>query len=237
MGTAEKEIKILIVEDDEDISRILAKIMRLQGYVPTQAYSGSEAGLLLFSEGRKETYDLILMDLMLPGMAGEELIRKIRENSDVPIIVLSAKSALEDKVDVLNAGADDYLTKPFAKEEVAARVNGALRRSRRSGKAPAAEKPVLSYKKLKIYQEAREAQVGGKPLALTAHEYDILCLLAQNPQKVYSRNSLYELIWQGSYLGEDNTVNVHVSNLRKKIAALDKEEYIKTVWGIGFKMA
>lgn len=237
MGTAEKEIKILIVEDDEDISRILAKIMRLQGYVPTQAYSGSEAGLLLFSEGRKETYDLILMDLMLPGMAGEELIRKIRENSDVPIIVLSAKSALEDKVDVLNAGADDYLTKPFAKEEVAARVNGALRRSRRNGKAPAAEKPVLSYKKLKIYQEAREAQVGGKPLALTAHEYDILCLLAQNPQKVYSRNSLYELIWQGSYLGEDNTVNVHVSNLRKKIAALDKEEYIKTVWGIGFKMA
>ena len=235
----EDEVKILIVEDDADISEILSKIMRLQGYVPTQAFSGSEAGLRLFSEGAgREQYDLILLDLMLPGVTGEELIGKIRENSDVPIIVLSAKSALEDRVGVLNLGADDYLTKPFEKEEVIARVNSALRRyGRGKNQNAGVQEQILSYKNLKIYPEAREATVGEKPLSLTAHEYDILCLLVQNPGKVYSRESLYELIWQGSYLGEDNTINVHVSNLRKKIAALDTEEYIKTVWGIGFKMA
>ena len=233
------EVKILIVEDDADISEILSKIMRLQGYVPTQAFSGSEAGLRLFSEGAgRGQYDLILLDLMLPGVTGEELIGKIRENSDVPIIVLSAKSALEDRVGALNLGADDYLTKPFEKEEVIARVNSALRRYGRSkNQSAGAQEQTLSYKNLKIYPEAREATVCEKPLSLTAHEYDILSLLVQNPGKVYSRDSLYELIWQGSYLGEDNTINVHVSNLRKKIAALDEEEYIKTVWGIGFKMA
>lgn len=235
----EDEVKILIVEDDADISEILAKIMRLQGYVPTQAFSGSEASLRLFAEGAgREQYDLILLDLMLPGVTGEELIGKIRENSDIPIIVLSAKSALEDRVGALNLGADDYLTKPFEKEEVIARVNSALRRYGRSkNQSAGAQEQTLSYKNLKIYPEAREATVCEKPLSLTAHEYDILSLLVQNPGKVYSRESLYELIWQGSYLGEDNTINVHVSNLRKKIAALDEEEYIKTVWGIGFKMA
>lgn len=235
----EDEVKILIVEDDADISEILAKIMRLQGYVPTQAFSGSEAGLRLFSEGAgREQYDLILLDLMLPGVTGEELIEKIRENSDVPIIVLSAKSALEDRVGALNLGADDYLTKPFEKEEVIARVNSTLRRyGRGKNQAAGMQEQILSYKNLKIYPEAREVTVCEKPLSLTGHEYDILCLLVQNQGKVYSRESLYELIWQGSYLGEDNTINVHVSNLRKKIAALDEEEYIKTVWGIGFKMA
>ena len=235
----EDEVKILIVEDDADISQILAKIMRLQGYVPTQAFSGSEANLRLFSEGTgREQYDLILMDLMLPGLPGEELIGRIRQTSDVPIIVLSAKSALEDRVGVLNMGADDYLTKPFEKEEVIARVNSALRRYGRGKKQAAVTKEqALSYKNLKIDPEAREVTVCEKPLSLTAHEYDILCLLVQNPGKVYSRESLYELIWQGSYLGEDNTINVHVSNLRKKIAVLDETEYIKTVWGIGFKMA
>lgn len=235
----EEEVKILIVEDDPDISHILAKIMHLQGYVPTQAFSGSEANLRLFSEGTgREEYDLILMDLMLPGLPGEELIERIRETSDVPIIVLSAKSALEDRVGVLNMGADDYLTKPFEKEEVIARVNSALRRYGRGRKqAGTTKEQTLSYKNLKIYPEAREVTVCERPLSLTAHEYDILCLLVQNPGKVYSRESLYELIWQGSYLGEDNTINVHVSNLRKKIAVLDETEYIKTVWGIGFKMA
>lgn len=235
----EDEVKILIVEDDADISQILAKIMRLQGYVPTQAFSGSEANLRLFSEGTgREEYDLILMDLMLPGLPGEELIGRIRQSSDIPIIVLSAKSALEDRVGVLNMGADDYLTKPFEKEEVIARVNSALRRYGRGRKQAATMKEqIFSYKNLKIYPEAREVTVCEKPLSLTAHEYDILCLLVQNPGKVYSRESLYELIWQGSYLGEDNTINVHVSNLRKKIAVLDETEYIKTVWGIGFKMA
>ena len=258
------------MEDDADINRILARIMKMQGYETVSAFSGSEAELRLFPNAGgtiSKEYDLVLLDLMLPGVMGEELVQKIRKKSDVPVIVISAKTALEDKVLVLNAGADDYLVKPFEKEEVIARVNGALRRYRRlsggqgakSGAAALAngngraledgevvqrraaepEQPgkPLCYKNLTLYPEAREAQVCGKMLSLTGHEFDILELLLQNPAKVYSRESLYEQIWQGGYYGEDNTVNVHVSNLRKKIAAVDGEEYIKTVWGIGFKMA
>ena len=231
--------RILIVEDDADINCILAKIMQKQGYETVQAFSGSEAELRLFPEGVK-AYDLILLDLMLPGVMGEDLIRRIREKYEIPIIVISAKTGLEDRVNVLNMGADDYLTKPFEKEEVSARVNGALRRYKRFGgteDAACEEKTVLTYKNLTLYPDAREVKVCGRELSLTAHEYDILLLLVQNPGKVYSRESLYEQVWQGGYFGEDNTVNVHVSNLRKKIAAFDEEEYIKTVWGIGFKMA
>ncbi len=265
------DTKILIVEDDADINQILERIMKMQGYETVSAFSGSEAELRLFSgageSGISKEYDLILLDLMLPGVMGEELVQKIRDKSDIPVIVISAKTALEDRVCVLNAGADDYLVKPFAKEEVIARVNGALRRYRRlsggqgaeSGAAALAGKngrileggeavqrcaaepeqsgKPLCYKNLTLYPEAREAQVCGKMLSLTGHEFDILYLLLQNPAKVYSRESLYEQVWQGGYYGEDNTVNVHVSNLRKKIAAVDGEEYIKTVWGIGFKMA
>lgn len=227
--------RILIVEDDVDINQILAKIMKKQGFEPVQAFSGSEAQLRLFSMGEKvEDFDLILLDLMLPGVMGEELIKKIREKSEIPIIVLSAKTALEDRVMALDLGADDYLTKPFEKEEVIARVNRALRRFKKLQNGAAGA--VLSYKNLVIYPQAREVKVCERLLSLTAHEYDILCLLAQNPGKVFSRESLYEQVWQGGYYGEDNTVNVHISNLRKKIAALDEAEYIKTVWGIGFKM-
>lgn len=248
--------RILIVEDDADINQILAKIMKKQGYEAVQAFSGSEAQLRLFSGSGEEKsnagsglqgYDLILLDLMLPGLTGEDIIAKIREKSDVPIIVISAKSALEDRVRILNLGADDYLVKPFEKEEVIARVGGALRRYRRLQSVAGLQEPeksqapedgaVLSYKNLTLFSEAREVKVAGQPLALTAHEYDILYLLLQNPGKVYSRESLYEQVWQGGYYGEDNTVNVHVSNLRRKIARLDTQEYIKTVWGIGFKMA
>lgn len=246
MSDGGEATKILIVEDDADINQILAKIMKKQGYEPIQAFSGSEAALRLFGttalkndcEKLQENVDLILLDLMLPGMMGEEMLPAIRKVSDIPVIVLSAKTALEDKVKVLNLGADDYLTKPFEKEEVIARVNGALRRYHRLMKTVGgAENTNLIYKNLTLYPEAREARVFDTEILLTTHEYEILSLLMQNPGKVFSRESLYEQVWQGGYYGEDNTVNVHVSNLRKKIAALDEEEYIKTVWGIGFKMA
>lgn len=250
------QTKILIVEDDADINQILSTIMKKQGFETIQAFSGSEAKLILQMEKNwKDAFDLVLLDLMLPGVMGEELIGMIREKSDIPIIVLSAKTALESRVNALNLGADDYLIKPFEKEEVIARVNGALRRYRgMNGKREDTQdvengnqvKPSgsveenssgIRYKELIIYPEAREVTVCGTPISLTTHEYEILLLLVQNPGKVFSRESLYEQIWQGGYFGEDNTVNVHVSNLRKKIAVLDKQEYIKTVWGIGFKMA
>lgn len=228
--------KILIIEDDADINNLLSKIMKRQGYETVQAFSGSEGQLRLSIDD----YDLILLDLMLPGIMGEDLIQEVRKTSDIPIIVLSAKSSLKDRVDVLNLGADDYLTKPFEKEEVIARVNSALRRYKRyapaTSDAAKVEPATLTYKNLTLKPDSREALLHDTVLNLTAHEFDILALLMENPGKVYSRESLYEEIWQGGYYGEDNTVNVHVSNLRKKLAAIDDTEYISTVWGIGFKL-
>ena len=235
-------IKILIIEDDTDINNLLARIMRRQGYEAVQAFSGTEGKLRL----ELEQYDLLLLDLMLPGMMGEELIREIRKTDpDLPIIVLSAKSELDERVEVLKLGADDYMVKPFAAAEVEARAAGALRRSTRCRKPEAAQQesgnPLqlknLQYKELTLDADRREVRVRGKIMNLTAHEYDILYILLQEPGKVYSRERLYELVWQGGYYGEDNTVNVHVSNLRKKIATADTDEYIATVWGIGFRMA
>ncbi len=230
--------RILIVEDDTDINNLLAKIMKQEGYEVVQAFSGTEASLRLFREeqGKRmiQEYALVLLDLMLPGMMGEDVLGQIRAVSEMPVIVLSAKSALEDRVKVLNMGADDYLVKPFEKAEVVARANGAIRRYHRY--PTAGTKETLQYKKLTLYPERREAVLGGEALSLTGHEYDILSLLVQSPQKVFSREQLYEEIWQGGYYGEDNTVNMHVSNLRKKIAAMGEEEYIKTVWGIGYKL-
>ena len=239
--------KILIIEDDTDINNLLAKIMRRQGYEAVQAFSGTEGKLRL----ELEQYDLLLLDLMLPGMMGEELIGEIRQTDpDLPIIVLSAKSGLEERVEVLELGADDYMVKPFAAAEVEARVAGALRRNTRRRKLEEAQQEsaqqesaeglqfkILQYKELTLDADRREVRVRGQILNLTAHEYDILYILLKEPGKVYSRERLYELVWQGGYYGEDNTVNVHVSNLRKKIAAADTDEYIATVWGIGFRMA
>lgn len=222
---------ILIVEDDIDINHLLQKILKTAGYDVMQAYSGTEAKLWM----EKTMPDLVLLDLMLPGMSGETLLEDIRLNqkSDVPIIVLSAKTALYDKVSLLKNGADDYITKPFEQEEVLARIEAALRRFGKS--TPVSS--VLSYKHISLYPEARNVYVKDKELSLTMYEYEILYLLLQHPDKVYSRELLYEEVWKGGYYGENNTVNVHVSNLRKKLKEADEEEdYIQTVYGIGFKL-
>lgn len=230
--------RVLIVEDDSDINQLLYKMLKKNDYEPEQAFSGTEARLML----SMNSYDFILMDLMLPGMNGEELLKHIRRerNLQIPIIILSAKTALKDKVELLSIGADDYLTKPFEPEEVLARMTAVLRRYQKENPS-AAEKTsgqeFYTYKKLTVFPESRKAEVNGTELSLTAHEFDILLLLIQHPDKVYSRENLYEQVWKNGYYGEDNTVNVHVSNLRKKLAAADTgEEYIKTVWGIGFKL-
>lgn len=225
------QYKILIVEDEADINRLLDKILKEAKYQTIQAFSGTEAKLFL----EKEVPDLILLDLMLPGMSGEEVLHDIRENknNDVPVLVISAKDSLGDKVSLLKNGADDYITKPFEPEEVIARVQTTLRRV---GKESGIEK-TLTYKNIKLDPDSRKVIVAGKELILTAHEYDILCLLIQNPEKVYSREKIYELVWRGGYYGENNTVNVHVSNLRKKLKENDPTEvYIQTVYGIGFKL-
>ena len=228
--------RILIVEDDQDINHLLCRILRTEGYEVISAYSGSEGKLRL----EQDIPDLILLDLMLPGMNGLEITEYVRKErkSDVPIIVLSAKTALEDKVDLISLGADDYITKPFEPKELLVRVMAMLRRKNMAQELQNNEAEEYRYKNLVLNVKSRQIIVNGSEIALTPHEYEILLLLIQHPNKVFSRDALYEIVWSNDYLGEDNTVNVHVSNIRKKLAAADSgEEYIKTVWGIGFKMA
>jgi DNA-binding response OmpR family regulator len=223
---------LLVVEDDQDISRLLCTLLHKQGYEAEPAYSGSEARLLL----SMKTYDLVLLDLMLPGMSGDQLIKEIRERSFVPIIVISAKTAVKEKVDIIKSGADDYITKPFDKEEVLARVEAQLRRRNNGGFSIAGDQ--LSYHNLSLDLAARSAAVNGKPLQLTAKEFELLAILVRSPGKVFTREDLYQAVWNERYVVEDNTINVHISNLRNKLSRLEPERaYIDTVWGIGFKMA
>lgn len=229
--------KILIVEDDNDINSLLCKILEKEGFETVSAFSGSEALLRISIE----KFDMMLLDLMIPGTTGEEVIKCLREKeNEIPILVLTAKAALEEKVTVLDLGADDYLTKPFENEEVVARVNARLRRLRKKSKDNENRQSSyqkLQFKNLVLNKEARTCHVKGHEIFFTALEFDILTLLLEHPDKVYSKENIYQAIWKGNYLGEDSTISVHISNIRKKIAVCDEEEYIKTVWGIGFKLA
>lgn len=231
---------ILVVEDDPDINALLAKIMAREGCAVAQAYSGTEALLLL----EREVFDLVLLDMMLPGMDGSALIAHLRGEGglDVPVVVVSAKAGLTDKVDALALGADDYVVKPFEPDEVAARVQAVLRRSRAGTSARPDTtddgEPIYEHRGLRLETATRRVTLKRAEITLTAHEFDLLCTLMQAPDKVFSRERLYELVWKSGYYGEENAINVHVSNIRKKLAAVDPDgEYIKTVWGIGFKLA
>lgn len=220
--------RILIIEDDPDISRLLQVMLAEEGRAITAAYSGTEGLLRL----RTDPFDLVLLDLMLPGMSGEELIREIRRDSAVPILVISAKAGVADKVAVLQMGADDYMTKPFHQEEVTARVDVQLRKSA-AADPPSAE---LAWRNLAVDTDKLAVTLCGQPLQLTNAEFDILKLLLRHPEKAFSKKEIYESLWTGPYYGDDNTISVHMSNMRKKIAAVTDEVYIKTIWGIGFML-
>ena len=222
---------ILVVEDDPDINRLLCRILTDGGYDVRPAFSGSEA--VLWAE--QYEYDLVLLDLMLPGLTGEEFIAQMRRKKTMPILVLSAKAGLEDRVNVLRLGADDFISKPFDNAEVLARVEAQLRRYRQFS-APAEAGEVLRLGDLVLDLAAVRVTAGGKDVALTAREFEILALLLSHPKKVYTREQLYENVWGGEYMGDDNTVNVHISNLRSKLGKVSDREYIESVWGIGFKM-
>ncbi len=223
-------IHILVVEDDTDINRLLCTILEGAGYSCRAAFSGSEA--MLWAE--KYDYDLVLLDLMLPGLTGEEFIARIRAGKTMPIIVLSAKVAVEDRVNALGLGADDYITKPFDNREVLARVEAQLRRSRSF--SPAAGGGELVCGPLRLSREDHTASVNGEEVSLTTREFAILALLMEHPKRAFSRAQIYESVWGEEFMGDDNTVNVHVSNLRAKLSKAAPGEYIKTVWGIGFKL-
>lgn len=225
---------ILIVEDDNEINNMLRDLLRSRGFSTNSAFSGTEALLYI----KNEIPDAIILDLMLPGMSGEELLQRIKETApDAAVIIASAKDDVNTRIALLRAGADDYIVKPFDTEELLARLEAVLRRN--GSKPHTAEASMqLTYKDITMEPENFKVTVAKQEVTLTKREYLILELLVRNPGKVFTKNNIYESVWNEEYLGEDNAVNVHISNIRQKLSkANSNENYIQTVWGIGFKMS
>jgi DNA-binding response OmpR family regulator len=218
---------ILIIEDDMAIHSLIKEAIELDGFQTLSAYSGTE-GKLLFEQNQ---IDLILLDLMLPGMNGEEFLQEIRQNSDIPIMVISAKGDQKSKLELLTNGADDYITKPFDVKELLARIQIQLRHAT---KASISDRIEIHYNNISINLDTREVKVHDETIHLTGREFAILLLFLENPQKVFSRANIYESVWNEPYFDSDKTINMHISNLRNKLNTADTN-YIKTVWGIGFK--
>lgn len=241
--------RVLIVEDDADINQIVATHLARCGFACTQAFSGSEAKLLLADAAN--AFDVVLSDLMLPGLSGEELVSLVRaRDARVPIIVISARTAASDRVSLLGLGADDYLIKPFDLDELVARIRVQLRHrglSTQSGSATghgvanlgaaAGENPsLLHFGAWELDPAARTFTVDGTPVELTRIEFNIVEVLVEHPRRVFSKAELFERAWGEPYTVDDNTVNVHVSNIRTKLKPSGTDSYIKTVWGMGFKL-
>ncbi|GAA3410670.1 response regulator transcription factor [Paenibacillus hodogayensis] len=225
--------KILIIEDDTAISGLLVNILKQNNYAVTCAYSGTEGKLLL----KHEQFDCILLDLMLPGLDGESLIADMRKEQTIPIIVISAKLGTDARVNALRLGADDFIPKPFEFEEIVARVEAQLRRSRiySADQQPA---QILSWKNCTLHTDTAEITVKDEALAFTALEFRIMEMLMRNPKKVFTRSNIFESCWEQSFLGNENTVDVHISHIRNKIAKIDPDTlYIKTIRGIGFRLS
>jgi len=231
--------KILVVEDDIFINEMLCELLLLNKYAPVAAYSGTEA-LFCMQAG---VFDLIILDLMLPGKTGEEVLREVRATSNIPIIVLTAMADKESTVKLLHLGADDYLVKPFDNGELLARIGVQLRRvavasGSTSDATSSNDTNKLMFKDIVLDLDSYDAYLGSQKAGLSKREFEILKLMMSHPQKVFTKNNLYESVWGEEFLGDDNTINVHISKLRGKLGGLNPgEEYIITVWGIGFKMA
>ncbi|WP_446899201.1 response regulator transcription factor [Clostridium sp. LBM24168] len=225
-------IKILVVEDDVDINKLLCDMLEIKGYTSKAAYSGTEA-LIYINEG---SCNMVLLDLMLPGMNGEELLLKLRENSNIPVIVISAREDIDIRVKTLKIGADDFITKPFNMEEVSARIESNLRRYMNfSSEIP--RENIIKCGEISLNKDTREVCVNNSSIDLTTREFEILKLLMNHPKKVFSKANLFESVWGDSYLCDDNTLTVHISNLRNKLSnSGGSRNYIQTIWGIGYKL-
>ena len=224
-------MKILVVDDEKLLVKGLKFNLENEGYQVQTAYDGAAAVELV----RRESFDLVLLDWMMPGMSGSDACMKIREFSDVPVIMLTARSEDADKLMGFACGADDYITKPFNILEVKARVRALLRRSTAARPVEEQARNVLTVGDLSLDLQQRVAIRGGEVIDLTAKEYDLMELLMKNPRRVYSREDLMNLVWGYSYAGDYRTVDVHIRRLREKLEKVPAEPvYIMTKWGVGY---
>ena len=223
--------KILVVDDEKLIVKGIRFSLEQDGMEVDCAYDGEEA----INLAKQTEYDVVLLDVMLPKYDGFEVCQAIREFSEMPVIMLTAKGGDMDKILGLEYGADDYITKPFDNQELLVRIEAVLRRFQKST-TPNNSK-ILRFKDLSLDTEAMEAKIRNTPITLTRYEYLILQLLMSSPSKVFTKNNIFESVWNENFIGDDNAINVHIGNLRKKFAKVNPEEkYIQTVWGLGFKM-
>ena len=228
----------LIVEDDREIRKLLANFLKEKGMAVTEAGDGDTA----YAYMQKQCFDVILLDMMLPFKSGADLIRLLRGNKSkegntyTPVIVISAKTDLDTRLNALQAGADDYVTKPFDLNEVYVRIEAVLRRSEGGAYVKTEEREVLTAAGVEYNLTDQQVSFQGKPIKLTAKEMKLLQLFMENPQKTFTKANLYKSVWEDDYIYEDNTINVHMSNLRKKLSEATGKDVIETVWGIGYKL-
>ncbi|MDY4574896.1 MAG: response regulator transcription factor [Intestinibacter sp.] len=221
---------ILIIEDNQDVNLMLSQAIKEAGYNVKSSFTGTDG----LNEIKTNSYNLILLDIMLPYKSGDQILKEVREFSSVPIIIISAKDMISTKIDLLKLGADDYITKPFDLGEVVARVESNLRRYSISVAEP---NTVFTYKDITLNTNTKEVKINGNTLDLTAKEYMILELLIKNQNKVFSKANIYESIWNEEYIGDDNAIKTHLSNLRSKLKKSNPDEnYIETVWGLGYRL-
>ena len=225
--------KILIVEDDGEIAFLLQQFLLRKNYESDIANNGLDA-ISYYEKANNSNlqYQAILLDLMLPDLSGEKILQQIRKNSDIPILIISAKGEVNSKISLLQNGADDYITKPFVFEEVLARLETVLRRSKKSFD----QHLIYTYKDIVLDDSAKTVTVADNKITLTPKEYELLRLLIEHPDQVYTKDLILEKIWEDSYVDE-SAVIVHMSNLRKKLDATGSHSpYIATIWGIGYKL-
>ena len=223
--------KILVVDDDKNICELLRLYLEKEGYDVILAFDGKEG----IDKFRGQNPDLILLDVMMPNIDGWQVCRKIRETSDCPIIMLTAKSETIDKVLGLELGADDYVVKPFDAKEVVARIKAILRRTSKTDGVENENKRIVNYNNLSINLESYELRVGSNIIDTPPKELELLYHLASNPNRVYTRDQLLDEVWGFEYYGDSRTVDVHVKRLREKLEGVCEDWSLKTVWGVGYK--